>query len=415
MFGLWMSRYVADNWVCGPATRRNLNSVGPSRLTVSLVPINACQRSTGTLVQSRATASGVSNPAPVINAAAVSPKTLKVGSYVAGWYVFNIVFNILNKSCLNVFPAPWFLATFQLCASATFMVAMWMTGIQRRPQVSKELLLALIPVAFWHTVGHVSACVAFSQVAVSFTHVVKSAEPVLSVILSQVLLKEVYPVYVWASLVPIVAGCSLAAVNEVSFAWSGFNNAMISNLGMVMRNIYSKKYLDQFKSLDGINLFALLSIISVFITLPAALFVEGFKGGVYQWGAMADAATASLGGDFVMFMRLIVGSGVFYHLYNQFSYMVLGQGISPVSFSVANVLKRVSVVVSSIIFFANPVSPLNWAGSIMALLGTGLYSAAKQKANDEKKNAPEFVPTTDPLEEFCESDPSADECRVYED
>ena len=175
------------------------------------------------------------------------------------------------------------------------------------------------------------------------------------------------------------------------------------------------QYLDQFKSLDGINLFALLSIISIFITLPVALFVEGFKGGVYQWGAMADAATASMGGDFVVFMRLIIGSGIFYHLYNQFSYMVLGQGMSPVSFSVANVLKRVSVVVASIIFFANPVSPMNWAGSIMALLGTGLYSAAKQKANDEKQRKPAYVPQTDPLEEFCADDPSADECRVYED
>lgn len=29
-------------------------------------------------------------------------------------YAFNIVFNILNKSTLNVFPAPWFLSTFQL-------------------------------------------------------------------------------------------------------------------------------------------------------------------------------------------------------------------------------------------------------------------------------------------------------------
>lgn len=29
-------------------------------------------------------------------------------------YAFNIVFNILNKSTLNIFPAPWFLATFQL-------------------------------------------------------------------------------------------------------------------------------------------------------------------------------------------------------------------------------------------------------------------------------------------------------------
>ena len=93
--------------------------------------------------------------------------------------------------------------------------------------------------------------------------------------------------------------------------------------------------------------------------------------------------------------------------------MVLDTGMSPVSFSVANVLKRVSVVVASIVFFANPVSRMNWAGSIMALLGTGVYSAAKQKANEEKRKV--YVPKTDPLEEFCADDPSADECRAYED
>jgi hypothetical protein len=61
---------------------------------------------------------------------------------------------------------------------------------------------------------------------------------------------------------------------QVSFAWSGFNNAMISNVGMVLRNIYSKKFLGQLK-LDGINLFAILSIISIFYCLPCALVVEG--------------------------------------------------------------------------------------------------------------------------------------------
>ena len=307
--------------------------------------------------------------------------SIKVVAYIIGWYAFNIIFNILNKSCLNVFPAPWFLATFQLCASAVFMMVLWGTGLQQRPRVSPELIKALLPVALFHTVGHVSACVSFSHVAVSFTHVVKSAEPVLSVILSQLFLKEVYPFYVWASLLPIVVGCSLAAVNEVSFAWAGFNNAMISNLGMVLRNVYSKKYLDEFKHIDGINMFALLSILSIFITAPVAVVVEGFKGGVYQWGAMADAATQSLGGDFVTFLRLVVASGIFYHLYNQASYMVLGQGISPVTFSVGNTMKRVAVVVSSVVFFQNPVSPMNWLGSMLALLGTGLYSAAKQKAS----------------------------------
>ena len=53
------------------------------------------------------------------------------------------------------------------------------------------------------------------------------------------------------SLLPIVAGCSLSAMKEVSFAWSGFNNAMLSNLGMVLRNIYSKKSLNDYKVPPG--------------------------------------------------------------------------------------------------------------------------------------------------------------------
>lgn len=53
--------------------------------------------------------------------------------------------------------------------------------------------------------------------------------------------------YVWGSLLPIVGGCSLSAMKEVSFSWGGFNNAMISNLGMVLRNIYSKKSLNDYK------------------------------------------------------------------------------------------------------------------------------------------------------------------------
>lgn len=70
---------------------------------------------------------------------------------------------------------------------------------------------------------------------------------VFSVALSGPLLGQTYPIYVWLSLLPIVAGCSLAAMKEVSFAWSGFNYAMASNLGMVLRNIYSKKSLTKYK------------------------------------------------------------------------------------------------------------------------------------------------------------------------
>lgn len=69
----------------------------------------------------------------------------------------------------------------------------------------------------------------------------------------------------------------------------------------------------------------------------------------------------------------------------QFSYMVLNQGMSPVTFSVGNTMKRVAVVVSSVLFFKNPVALLNWVGSGIAVLGTFLYSVAKEKAGKEEK------------------------------
>lgn len=69
--------------------------------------------------------------------------------------------------------------------------------------------------ALFHLIGHVSACLSFSQMAVSFAHVVKAAEPVFSVILSGPLLGVTFIPAVWLSLVPIVVGCSMAAMKEV--------------------------------------------------------------------------------------------------------------------------------------------------------------------------------------------------------
>lgn len=302
----------------------------------------------------------------------------KVPAYILLWYAFNIIFNILNKSSLNAFPCPWFISAWQLLVSAMFMVGLWASGLQPKPKVDKGFMLALMPVALFHTIGHVSACVSFSQVAVSFAHIVKSAEPVFSVILSGPILGQTYPWYVWASLLPIVGGCSLSAMKEVSFSWGGFNNAMISNLGMVLRNIYSKKSLNDYKHIDGINLFGLISISSLLFCVPAAIWAEG-----HMWGPAWESAVQKLGP--MAFYQLLAMSGLFYHLYNQASYMVLDQGVSPVTFSVGNTMKRVAVVVSSVMFFKNPVSALNWVGSGVAILGTYLYSVATDKAKEEAK------------------------------
>lgn len=102
-----------------------------------------------------------------------SASTLGLGSYVALWFGTSCVFNILNKLTLNIFPMPLFLSTWQLIASSTFMIMLWTLGLHPKPKLPKRFLFHLLPVAFFHTVGHVAACVSFNMMAVSFTHVVK--------------------------------------------------------------------------------------------------------------------------------------------------------------------------------------------------------------------------------------------------
>ncbi|KAJ9680195.1 hypothetical protein PVL29_019483 [Vitis rotundifolia] len=293
------------------------------------------------------------------------------------WYFQNIVFNIYNKKVLNLFPFPWLLASFQLFVGSVWMLILWSFKLQPCPKISKPFIVALLGPALFHTIGHISACVSFSKVAVSFTHVIKSSEPVFSVIFSTILGDNTYPLRVWLSILPIVLGCSLAAVTEVSFNLQGLWGALISNVGFVLRNIYSKRSLESFKEVNGLNLYGWISIISLLYLFPVAIFVEGA-----QWVEGYHRAIQAVGKPTTFYIWVML-SGVFYHLYNQSSYQALDD-ISPLTFSVGNTMKRVVVIVATVLVFRNPVKPLNALGSAIAIFGTFLYSQATSKKSPKK-------------------------------
>lgn len=72
-----------------------------------------------------------------------------------------------------------------------------------------------------HSIGHVAATVSMANVAVSFTHIIKSGEPAFTVLVSRFLLGETFPTSVYLSLLPIIGGCALAAVTEINFNMIG--------------------------------------------------------------------------------------------------------------------------------------------------------------------------------------------------
>eukprot|EP00897_Mesotaenium_endlicherianum_P009881 jgi/Mesen1/8921/ME000548S08429 len=303
-------------------------------------------------------------------------KKLKIGVYFVIWWSLNVVFNIYNKKVLNAFPYPWLTSTLSLAAGVLIMLISWGTRLVEVPKTDQAFWKTLAPVALMHTIGHVAATVSMSKVAVSFTHIIKSSEPAFSVVV-QSLMGEQYPAAVYLSLLPIIGGCGLAAMTELNFNMGGFMGAMISNLAFVFRNIFSKKGMSTGTKVGGLNYYACLSILSLFFLTPFAFWQEGPK----LWAAGWQTANQTVGPQIFWW---VAAQSFFYHMYNQVSYMSLDE-ISPLTFSIGNTMKRVTVIVSSVIIFKTAVRPINAAGAAIAILGTFLYSQAQEGSKKVKK------------------------------
>ncbi|KAK3419702.1 hypothetical protein EUGRSUZ_G00373 [Eucalyptus grandis] len=167
-----------------------------------------------------------------------------------------------------------------------------------------------------------------------------------------------------SGLLPIVGGVALASMTEASINWAGFWSAMASNLSNQSRNVPSKKVMvNKEESLDNITLFSIITMMSFVLLFPVTFFTEGLK------FTPASLQAAVLTRSFL--------ATLCFHAYQQVSYMII-QKVSPVTHSVGNCVKRVVVIVSLVLFFRTPVSPINSLGTGVALAGVFLYSRVKR-------------------------------------
>ncbi|XP_004501921.1 triose phosphate/phosphate translocator, non-green plastid, chloroplastic [Cicer arietinum] len=297
-------------------------------------------------------------------------KTLQLGSLFGLWYLFNIYFNIYNKQVLKACHFPVTVTVVQFAVGTVLVTFMWAFNLYKRPKINRAMLAAILPLAVVHTLGNLFTNMSLGKVAVSFTHTIKAMEPFFSVILSAMFLGEMPTPWVVGSLLPIVGGVALASVTEASFNWAGFWSAMASNVTNQSRNVLSKKVMvKQEESLDNITLFSIITIMSFFMLAPVAIFTEGVK--------FTPAYLQSAGLNVRQVYTRSLLAALCFHAYQQVSYMIL-QRVSPVTHSVGNCVKRVVVIVSSVIIFKTPVSPVNAFGTAIALAGVFLYSRVKR-------------------------------------
>lgn len=149
------------------------------------------------------------------------------------------------------------------------------------------IISSLLLLAFYHSLVHISAVVALGAGAISFVHIVKSAEPAVTAILCNIIyaynrnnnnsIGNKISMQKFLSLIPIILGVSIASLKELNFTYTAFIDAMLSNIESSMRSIETKKLLLYLKennigkNITSANLYAIITILSSIMLLPFTL------------------------------------------------------------------------------------------------------------------------------------------------
>merc|ERR1712012_118540 len=141
-----------------------------------------------------------------------------------------------------------------------------------------------------------------------------------------------------------------------------------------------------------INQFGISTCAASVLSLPIAI---AHPSGLGRFSvAWSDALSSSVSSGQLFF--LWTSSCALLFLQMMTSYIVLSC-IEPLSHSVLNSVKRVLVIVSSVVFFGNAVSWKEVVGTTMAVGGVFLFSLAKHRFADRFRYeiVPQEVPQTD--------------------
>ncbi|KAG0287249.1 suppressor of loss of ypt1 [Dissophora globulifera] len=326
------------------------------------------------------------------------------------WYLSSAVTNNIGKQIMNQFRYPVTLTFVQFMFVSFFCFILGsgfrMTTI-RRP--TKGILHMTAPLVGFQVVGHVFSSIAISRVPLSVVHTVKALSPLFTVVFYRIVLGTTYSREVYISLVPLTAGVMLACRLSLEFNnLVGLVCALASMLVFVTQNVFTKKILFGSKAkqdnlgglgnkestkeddhaeeggstnaqkLDKINILFYSSTLAAICMIPIWLYAEGMGLMFPDESGVNHHATGHSSGFWGVAWLLLL-NGVSHFFQNIFAFSVLAL-TSPVTYSIASLIKRIVVIVASIVYFHQTLGATQWTGVCMTFWGLWLYNSAKNAA-----------------------------------
>lgn len=319
-------------------------------------------------------------PISVVAAPAVRSK---LAFYVLMWYIFASFAVCTSKKITILFPFPLYLCLTQLVVAflSCSVTAARLGDISYRQVVSgssRESLIAGILFAL----GFVFTNMAITCSTVSFAETVKAAESVSTLTLGFIFYSERASAATYLTVLVVCVGVILSCYSSDFFSRGCFAVAALSNICFSGRAIIIKRSKRSNRTtsiaqssyrliIEELLRFAEMCLIGALLVLILCFFsgVGSFVAAVADY-SLPELREIGL---------LLLMNGIAFSGYNLLSMLVLAQ-TELLSHAILNAIRRVCMIVVSVMYFHNNISYTNMVGIAMAAGGGLLFSYVKSFA-----------------------------------
>ncbi|GAC94397.1 hypothetical protein PHSY_001968 [Pseudozyma hubeiensis SY62] len=269
-----------------------------------------------------------------------------------------------------------------ICASPAVLGRHTLTRLSP-PSIPR--ISSVAQLAFFNVLGQALSSLAISRVPVATVHTIKALSPLFTVLSYTYLFHVTYSSRTYLSLVPLTMGVMMACTGFSFDADDivGFAAALASTFVFVAQNIYSKKLLrnpDGGEKMDKLNILFYSSACSIVLMIPMALYYDGTA--IFTNPSWRASPSVPFDRSFLV-VRLLLVNGLVHFAQNILAFNVLSL-VSPVTYSIASLVKRVFVIVLAIIWFRQSVTGLQWVGIAMTFGGLWMYNNSKTQGEVDK-------------------------------
>ena len=275
------------------------------------------------------------------------------------WFGWSIIYNIYNKKAVMDIDIS-VVTSVQIILSAciTFIYSLYNyknLNFVHKVFNPKKYIVAFIFVSFGQWYGNHFGNMATHLMSISSVNIIKSSEPILSMLFMYILYRIPIKFYKICLIVPIIIGIILCNSTDITYSHYGSLLCILSNICHIIKVIVSRKYFNETLQYQGYQLLLLSSFGSFLISVPIL------------YSNKEVLITASSNALLYTFI-----SGISYHLNSIAAFHIVTK-VVPVTYSILNIYKRVAIVMSHYIINVELPTLLTAIGIVISNIGLFYY------------------------------------------